>query len=128
MKLDLFFEPRHLWIGIYWTIQRQYVGNRFDRWLLIYLCLIPCVPLRLALVVDESDEDWFEVDVYDPDRYTDLMARLNGCHSERFIPLDDRTLTHRGTVYIFDNEAIAEHFQFLLRGRYRTKRREYCPF
>jgi hypothetical protein len=37
--LRLIWEPRDLWIGLYWE------GNRND-WR-AYLCLFPCLPIRL---------------------------------------------------------------------------------
>lgn len=35
------WEPRDLWIGVYWT--REPLGGRF-RWR-VYLCIVPCVPI-----------------------------------------------------------------------------------
>jgi hypothetical protein len=43
--LALLFEPRDLWIGIYWRTGRE--GPR--RTLTLYLCLLPCLPIRLSL-------------------------------------------------------------------------------
>lgn len=42
----LLFEPHDLWIGAYW---KRYVemGNRV---LVLYLCLIPMLPIRLAII------------------------------------------------------------------------------
>lgn len=36
------FEPRDLWIGVFWD--RNVRGD-----LVVYLCLIPCFPLRLTV-------------------------------------------------------------------------------
>lgn len=33
------FEPRDIWVGLYWTTEH-------GGWI-VYLCLIPCFPLRL---------------------------------------------------------------------------------
>lgn len=41
LSAGIIFEPRDLWIGIYWT--------RKASWLWIYVCLVPCLPLRLVL-------------------------------------------------------------------------------
>lgn len=34
------FEPRDLWVGLYWE------HREFERWV-FYLCLVPCLPLRI---------------------------------------------------------------------------------
>lgn len=36
----LFIEPRDVWVGVYWT--RTAEGG-----LDVYLCVVPCLPLRL---------------------------------------------------------------------------------
>ena len=38
------FEKRDLWVGCYWDYQRR---GRMWR-LTVYLCLVPCLPLRLT--------------------------------------------------------------------------------
>lgn len=40
------FEPRDVWIGIYWDRHWE-MGRRV---LVLYFCLIPLFPVRLALV------------------------------------------------------------------------------
>ena len=42
VSVSIVFEPRDLWVGIYWT------PSGYGK-LLIYLCLIPCLPLRFHL-------------------------------------------------------------------------------
>ena len=45
------FEPHDLWLGAYWRLGRE--GPH--RVLTVYVCLLPCLPLRLGLVIkDES--------------------------------------------------------------------------
>ena len=50
----LYWEPRDIWVGVYWNVSRGPFGcyearrpvvysQRFDVW----VCLIPCVPLHL---------------------------------------------------------------------------------
>jgi len=41
---SLIFEPRDLWIGIYWDGKKL---GEYDRELTIYVCLLPCLPIRL---------------------------------------------------------------------------------
>jgi hypothetical protein len=37
------FEPRNIWIGVYWTERFWVNGPGLD----IYICLLPCFPLLL---------------------------------------------------------------------------------
>lgn len=43
MLVDFLFEPRDLWIGVYWTV-------RDERLLLVYICLVPTLVIRLSIV------------------------------------------------------------------------------
>ena len=50
MRVRILFEPRDLWIGVYWTRvwtseEARRLGATSD--LRIYLCLIPCLPIVL---------------------------------------------------------------------------------
>ncbi len=45
LSAALVWEPRDLWCGIYWT------PGGYGHWFL-YLCLLPCVPLRLHYHAD----------------------------------------------------------------------------
>ncbi len=42
----LLWEPRDIWLGVFWNTVKA--GGPEDRFLLVYVCLIPCVPLALA--------------------------------------------------------------------------------
>jgi hypothetical protein len=52
----LLWEPRDLWVGMFWnhahadaprTSDQTFSGQR-DRFLLVYVSLVPCLPLALA--------------------------------------------------------------------------------
>lgn len=43
-SLYVLFEPRDLWIGVYWN--RERVG-RANRWS-VYVCLLPMLPIRAS--------------------------------------------------------------------------------
>lgn len=42
LSLKIIWEPRDLWIGVYWTTDSRWRDNR-----IVYLCLLPCLPIRL---------------------------------------------------------------------------------
>lgn len=35
----IFFEPRDIWVGLYW--------KRYPRAIDLYVCVVPCLPLNL---------------------------------------------------------------------------------
>lgn len=37
------FEPRDLWVGVFWN--RAKLGDYGDEFLLIYISVIPCLPV-----------------------------------------------------------------------------------
>lgn len=41
----LLFEPRDVWVGVYWDPYDEY-GYR---WVSLYVCLIPVFPIRIDL-------------------------------------------------------------------------------
>ena len=45
MQIRILFEPRDLWVGLYWTRQALHYPGRTH--LTIFLCLIPMLPIRI---------------------------------------------------------------------------------
>jgi hypothetical protein len=43
--LAIKFEPRDIWVGVYWLTD----GWGVIRVLTLYICLLPCLPLRIDL-------------------------------------------------------------------------------
>lgn len=41
---DFLFEPRDVWIGLYW--------KRYPKAMEMYWCILPCVPLRVYIQWD----------------------------------------------------------------------------
>jgi hypothetical protein len=51
--INWFFEPRDIWVGVYWT-------RGADRSLLVYICLLPMLPLLLHFPASREDyEVWY---------------------------------------------------------------------
>lgn len=51
MKWRLFFEPRDLWLGVYWTrdaAEYAFDGSPFRYEWRVYLCLVPMLPLLVT--------------------------------------------------------------------------------
>jgi len=48
VKAKLFFEKRDMWVGVFWT--QNYP------WLDIYICVLPCFPLRLSVYTTRLEE------------------------------------------------------------------------
>ncbi len=49
MRIRIYFEPRDLWVGVYWNVERTSFDNsrvRCREWS-VYICLLPCFPIRL---------------------------------------------------------------------------------
>jgi hypothetical protein len=48
VSVRVLWEPRDLWIGIYWTRSAQR--------LLIYVCVLPCLPILFSFGVSPTSE------------------------------------------------------------------------
>jgi hypothetical protein len=52
-----YWEPRDVWLGAYWTRERRWRESRerpFLEFVTVYVCLIPCFPVRLRWYRDVS--------------------------------------------------------------------------
>lgn len=47
--VEILWEPRDLWLGVYWNRPQNH-----ERDLELYICLLPCLPIRVSLW-DDSD-------------------------------------------------------------------------
>lgn len=57
MKIRIKFEPRDLWIGVYWTFLWTRTFSRTYNVLKIYICIIPMFPILLAINTTNKPND-----------------------------------------------------------------------
>lgn len=53
-KISMYFEPRDIWIGVYWN-KTESLTALVD-FLYVYICIIPCFPIRLVWKWNVSEE------------------------------------------------------------------------
>lgn len=46
-KIQLKFEPRDIWVGVYWEYNKEAI---MTRWLNVYLCILPMLPIRFRWI------------------------------------------------------------------------------
>ena len=101
VSIKLKFEPRGLWVGVYWNF--DYLND-----LLVYLCFVPCFPLIIK--IPQSNLNPRTVNVRNTHRFCWLIAALCGVsrvHTMYFYP-------SRRCEFDFNNPEAAEHFAFIL--------------
>ncbi len=47
--LWIMWEPRDLWVGVFWKQKDYEFKSRTQRITDIYICFIPCIPIRLSI-------------------------------------------------------------------------------
>jgi hypothetical protein len=45
IRVRLLWEPRDLWVGVYWTVDREATYPR----LRVYVCLLPTLPILVTI-------------------------------------------------------------------------------
>lgn len=59
--VTLHFEPRDLWVGVYWDVIVGLTG----KWIAldVYVCIVPCAPILLTWGVprDRRTADWSDL-------------------------------------------------------------------
>jgi hypothetical protein len=45
MSINIKFEPKDIWIGIYWTTHNWVYEKELD----LYICIIPMLPIKIAI-------------------------------------------------------------------------------
>lgn len=51
LKVQFQFEPRDVWVGLFWRVTRH-SGLQFSI-LHLYICLLPLLPLHIAILREE---------------------------------------------------------------------------
>lgn len=49
IMIEIKFEPRDLWIGVYWNVEQDYLNRRS---LKIYICIMLMLPIIITLFID----------------------------------------------------------------------------
>lgn len=52
MKIAVLFDPRDMWVGVFWTFREQPPRSPDNPdgpggSLTVYVCLVPCFPIRM---------------------------------------------------------------------------------
>lgn len=55
MNIQLLFEPRDLWIGVFWDVKERLVDavtrkRKAAPLIRVYICLLPTLPLRVQFI------------------------------------------------------------------------------
>jgi len=56
-KIKIFFEPRDIWVGLYWKRIEYSGGNIWD----LYICLIPMLPINIYLAPKSLGEAGYTI-------------------------------------------------------------------
>lgn len=52
LRVRAFFEPRDLWVGVFWTVDTHALNDEWrvvpQRVLRVYVCILPCFPILVT--------------------------------------------------------------------------------
>ena len=85
MNIELKFEPRDIWIGVYWNYRRSIESRA--RWLDVYICLLPMLPIHIEFAWGWKHRDG---------EYEAYCAQM---WEQRAIPMDYREWKHNRDKY-----------------------------
>lgn len=129
MKIQLLFEPRDLWLGVYWDIRYRVYQSE----LYVYLCLLPMLPLKITTPYQKWDEGSAEVEIPNGWRRSLVFLLAYCCGvleawpKTTGYPVEANEARFWG--FDFCSEASAEHFAFLLRAAgFKAKVTAWYPF
>lgn len=57
IRAQFLIEPRDTWIGLYWKRVPLVKGDQF----FFYICIIPCLPLRIVLTYWNISQNYGEI-------------------------------------------------------------------
>jgi len=54
MKIKIKFEPRDMWIGLYWNHRYEYNFEFQCNYIDYFICIIPCFPIHIHYDIHEK--------------------------------------------------------------------------
>lgn len=61
MNIRVKFEPRDLWIGVYWNVTHRDLLPSPLWWRIdVYICLVPCLPIHFRWQTEIQRREWWD--------------------------------------------------------------------